>query len=463
MSSRNILQIDRESIAPFQQELHMNKDVDSWFSFNKSNRTAAPKFKQTMEKTPKGEGIIVYTCSNKFDFLFNLEGCVKLPPIKVKDKYAKLVSIRYPHNLGHNIFTEGELKIDDEHKQTIDSKYIDVNSQFFVTKRRTYNEMIGNVPALLEFNTELPAYPITVPLPFSFTKSMPKQALPILKGDNKITFDFNLRLKLSDLLVMRVKKGDEYKEIKCNLNYLEFKNPEIPVPELWGYYSEITEAERNWRRSLDPNTGEPSKLILYTEDIDVITTDNPTPIGSNVTIKLESEHPAKHIFWMAQLENGGLSNYTTNRYDAKMGWNPCAKSGIKYGLSYRIPLTDHTHFDQGEAYHFFPGEPCDAGYNGFTYQFKPDQIQTADNGVILKKCGAVLEVKLGDTSPFSKPEEEKEYEDENGNAIPTELLEEDDDVIAKKDKYMVHVRVVVIRKMEVSWDDKKNCLRYITV
>ena len=461
MSTRNILQIDRESTAPFQNELHINPEVDSWFSFNKSCRTSAPKIKTVMEKTPKGEGVIAYTCSNKYDFIFNVEGCVKLPSIKVKDEWAKYISIKYPHNPGHNIFIEGEFKIDDEHKETIDSKYIDANSQVFVTKRRTYNEMIGNVPALLDWNTELPGIPLTVPLPFFFTKSAPKQALPILKGNNKITFDFKLRLKICDLLVMRIKNGDTYKEIPCKLKYLDCKSEEIPVPELWGYYSEITEAERNWRRSINPNTKEQEKLTLYTEDVDIITSDNPTPMGSKVSIKLESMYPAKYFFWMAQLENGGMSNYTTNKDDPKKGWNPCAKSAIKYGLSNRVPESDHIHFDQSEIYQFFPGEPCDAGYNGYSFMHKPQNIQTADNAVILNKCGAILEVILGDTNPFSKPEEEKEYYDEDGNAIPSELLEDDVDIISKKDKYTVHVRVVVMRKMEVSWDEKKNCLKYI--
>ena len=260
---------------------------------------------------------------------------------------------------------------------------------------------------------------------------------------------------------MRIKKqSGEYKEINCNMKYLECKSETIPVPELWGRYSEIIEQERNWRKAINANTKEPEKLTIYVKDIAMTSSTNLTTIGSKVKIPLESIFPAQSIFWVAQLENGSRSNYTTNRENVYKGFNPCAKSAIRYGGNDRVPEMDHVHFDLSEIYDFFPGEPCDEGYNCFTYQYNPNLIQFADNAVILKKCGASLEVTLGDTNPFNKPEEEKEYKDDDGEVVPIEALEDDEEKMGKRDKYTVHVRTAVMRKMEVYWSDKDCSLKY---
>lgn len=476
MSARNVMQMDRESIAEFQKDIYIGtKDepfVDSWLSYNLQKRSPAPKFKSKMIKTPKGESEnnfqnVTYTVDNKFDTLSILEGHINLFPIKVKDDYAKTISIRYPHYPGHNIFVESELNIDKERKQIIDSKYMDMYYQYFVTKKRTYGRMVGEQECLTDWGTELPGLPLIVPLPFFFSKH-PRKSLPILKGDNQIEFDCKLNIKLSSLLEMLMKvetKNEDgevetiYKRIPCNINYLECKSDEIPIPELWGYYSEMSDGERNWKRSMDEKTKEPLKQTIYYEDVHMIMSDNPTPMGSKVSVKLESEHPAKHIFWVAQLESGSMSNYTTSEEDLN-GWNPCAKSGLKYGGSKRIPEASHMHFENSEPYHFFPAEPSDPGYNCFTYQYKPSQIQSADNAVILVKCGASLEVVLGDTDPFSKPEEEREYRDGEGNLLPKEAIEHIEDN-SNKPKYDIHVRVVMEKKMDVFWDEKKNKLSFV--
>ena len=466
MTTQNVLWMDRDSIADFQHEMYKgsqrNPDVGSHFSYNLIQKAHAPKIKVKMDMTPGGDGEYIYTASKKYDVLLNLEAHINLYPIKVKDVYSKSVDISYHHNLGHSILQQGELKIDDDHIQTIDTIYNDTYSQFYVTKRNSYKRMIGSLPCLEEWSKELPAIPLIVPQHFYFTRNT-RVGLAIWKGNNKITFEYKMQTKLVDLLRMRVKnKHGEWKEIRPNLKYLEVKNDVIPVPELWGIYAEMTDEERNWRKSINPNTKEPEKLIIYTEDVDMTCSTNLTPIGSKVKIPLESTFPAKNIFWVAQIENGIKSNYTSNRYNVYKGFNPCGSSAIKYGGNDRVPDVSHVHFDLSEPYYFFPGEPSEDGYNAFTFQLHPNLIQTADNAVILKKCGASLEVTLGDTNPFSQPEEDKEYQDDNGDFVPVEALEDDDDKM-KRDKYTVHVRTVVMKKMEVFWSDKDNALKYIFV
>ena len=469
--SKQILKLDRENIGAFQKELYTGTKkepkVGTRFSTEVEKRSQGSHMKIKLDQIPVKEGEIVYTASKKFDSLLKLEGHVDLFPYRVKEQYKNTVSICYHHNLCHNIFYFGECKIDNEHYGFLDSVWMDMYSQYFVEKRELYDRMIGNIPCLEEWGTDLPGIHLVAPQPFSFSRNS-RVSIPILKSDkNSITFEYKIRTKLTDLIKMRVAVKDSngnitYKEIKCNLKYLDTRNnTHIPIPEMWGRYAEMTDEERNWRKSVDPEIGEPIKQIIYIEDIDITSSKNPKTIGTQEEISLAGTAPAKHVFWVASLVDSGYSNYTTDRNNVYKGWNPCLKSGIKYGNSDRVEECGHEHFDLSEVYDFnWPNIPREAGYNVHTYTFNPMEIQAADTAVILKECGATLNVWLGDTNPFIDQEEEDEHYDANNEIIPVEALDDTLDE-SKKDKYIVHVRALVVRKMEVYWSDKAGALKYV--
>jgi hypothetical protein len=463
--SKQILNLDRISLSKFQKEMYLpiNKEekVDTRFSTEINKRAQSNHLKVKLDQIPVKEGEVVYTASKKFDSLLKIEAHITLLPIKVKEQYKNKISICYHHNLGHNVLYEGECKIDNDHYGYMDSIYMDINSQYFVRKRDLYDNMIGNIKFLEEWGSQLPALPLVVPQPYHFSRNT-RVSLPILKSiSNTITFEYKIRTKLTDLIKMRVSTKDGYKEIKCNLKYLDTKNTHIPVPEMWGRYSEMTDEERNWRKSIDEKTQEPRKQVIYIEDIDKNSSKNPIIVGSKETISLAGTAPAKHVFWVASLIDSGYSNYTTNRENVYNGWNPCSKTSIKYGSSDRIEECGHEHFDLSEVYDFdWPNTPREAGYNVYTYTFNPIEIQSADTAVVLKECGATLNVLLGDTNPFLNQDEEEEHYDENDELIPIEALEDNLDE-SKKDKYILHVRTIVMRKLEVYWSDSSSSLKYI--
>lgn len=468
MSLHNMLKMEKTAISNFQKELYngdkKNPNVGTRFSLDLEKRSQSSHIKIKLDSTPKKDGEIVYTASKKYDFLHKLTAHIDLQPIKVKDKWKKKVLICYHHNLGHNILPFGECKIDNEHYGYLDSKYVDFHSQTFYNKKKLYARKIGSIPCLEKWGTELAGLPLSVPQPFTFTRNT-RVSLPILKSSkNTITFEYKYKNKLTDLIRMKIlnSKG-EYEEIKCNLNYLDFKSDHIPLPELWGRYSDITDEERNWRKSVDEDTGEPRKHIVYIEDIACLSSKNPISIGTKDVISLDIKNPTKYIVWMAMLENGNLSNYTTNQEDVYTGWNPCATSGINYGTEPRVEEAPHEHFDEDEFFDWnWPKAPKESGYNVHTYVYNPSEIQNADNAVILKECGASLHVTLNDTDPFMIPEEEQEYYDEDGDPIPIESLKKDANNY-KKDKYVIHVINVISRKLEVYWDDKSESLKYVFI
>jgi hypothetical protein len=467
--SHQILSFDQDSINDFQKEMYNgtqeNPKVGVRFSLDFEKRSQNNHIKEKLDQVSGRDGEVDYTVSSKYDVLFGLSAYIKLPYIRVKKNYADKISICYHHNIGHNIFPYGECKIDKERFVVTDSIWADIYSQVFVSekKQELYNRMIGKVSILEDWNTELPSYPLIIPQPFFFSKAT-QVGLPIWKSsNNKISFHYKYITKLSDLLQMRLKKDNgEYKEIKCNMAYLEIKakSDSLPAPEMWGRYGIMTDEERDWRTTPDPETGEIITQTIYVDDIDITSSKNPISMGSQGDISLKSTSPAKHIFWVASMVNGKMSNYSTNRENVYQGWNPCAKTSLQYGNSDRVSELSSYHFDLAEFYDFeWPNFPKEPGYNCFTYSFQPDNIQYADNAVVLEKCGATLNVTLGDTDPFASGELEEEITDESGKPILKEEIEDNEDE-SKKDKYIVHVRTSIIRKLEVSWDSHSKSVKY---
>ena len=79
---------------------------------------------------------------------------------------------------------------------------------------------------------------------------------------------------------------------------------------------------------------------------------------------------------------------------------------------------------------------------------------------MLEPLDASLHIKLGDTDPFLSIDEPEEEYDEDGNIIPVEALEKDKQY-HDKDKYIVHVRALVYKKLEINWNEKEKRLKYL--
>ena len=558
----NVLQLDRDSCGNIQKELitpDIPKDgenevkIDTRFSSEIHKRSAGSHIVQKLTSTNENDNI-TYISSTDYDNLIGLKAIIFLNSISVKEKYKKNIQICYHHNIGHNILYSGECKINKEHYAYIDTQYMDMHSQFLENiksdnKRKIYQRRIGSIPCLENWQTYLPNITLTPPQPFHFTKNT-RVSIPILKGESKITFEYKMRLKIIELLRMRIlipnenakkkeknkekdkktkkskkdKKAEKkdkknvktgngkteneiidtdsatsiytheasekynenynedededgngngngngnggdnrngnmdsefYKLIKVNLKYLDFKEEQIATPELWGRYSDMTEEERKWRKSVDDN-GDPVRQVIYYEDVESFSSSNEVSVGNQIEIKLEGTAAAKHIFWCAQLKESGFSNYTTNAENVYKGWSPCMKSALLYSTSNRVPEMGPEHFSLDEAYDLnWPTTPTEQGYNVFTYTFNPSDMQNSDVAVMLKQCGAVLRVKLGNTDPFLQNKDELDDSDD----IPIEARPGYSENM-EKEKYRLFVRVVVLRKMEVTWSEKKGALEY---
>ena len=470
MSEINALKLDLpppEEYNVLQRELYLptiqEEELDSRFTYDLVKRSAGSHTKIKMGHMVN-ESEIIYTASKKFDTLFKSEMITELPAVRVKEKYKATVSICYPRNLGHHIIVKGELRINDDPYQALDSKYLDIWSQYYqkAGMRDLYDEMIGNIPCLTQWSSELPTYPVTTPQPWLFSRKT-NTGLLLLKSDNTVTFVFERRVKLTDIIRMRVKikskkDGDyQYKEIPCNLNYLEVKSPDIPIPELWGRYYLMTDAEREWRK----NNG--NTYSIWYDDIIITSSNNPVPLGSKAIIPLHSKYPVRHVFWLVQniktIKNRNYSNYTTDINDMYNGFGPCMTAGIKYGGSDRVAELPYYHFTRSETYDFFSSAPCEPGYHVYTFSSEPNTINS-DTTVDISTLNSTLVLKVGDTNIFKSFDTVTEELDEEGQAIPIEALEEDKAYLLKREQFIVHVRLVVYKKLEMTWSKEEGKLKY---
>lgn len=481
MSERNVLKLDINGLTMFQKELHYPDDnnnptdpknrVNSRFSCTVEKNAWSTHTKAKMIHAAE-ENEVVYTASKKFDVLTKSEIHLSTIPIKVKDKLRKRVQICVPHNFGHNLPYQGELKVDDDHHQTLDSVWMDIHSQFYMKegagKREHYQRMVGNVPCLEDWNSELPGIKLVVPQPYYYARNTRVGLRTLRSSMNTVTHHYKIRNKIHEILRMRVRKDENepWIEIPCVIKYLDIDEnaKEFPVPELWARYSLMTDEERDWHKMPDPRTGEPVKHVIYTEDVFIATSNNPTVIGSTDVIPLHCKAPCKALFWVAQdtetIINRNFSNYTTNRDDLFQGWNPCSVIDLKYGGAYRLEKMSHEHFDLSEPWDNFPSAPCEPGYNGLAIGYEQTTLN-ADTALVFDPLNASIHIKVADTDPFRSIDEPEEEYAEDGEVIPSEVLDDTPGSNKQRSKYLIHVRALVYKKLIMTWNEKEKCLKYI--
>ena len=459
MSELNVLKQEIDSLSEYQKELHAG-DLNTRFSCDVDKYSWSTHIKVKMAHTVENDEV-VYTASKKYDVLLGAEMNIQLLRIRVKDKLKNLVRICYPHNPGHNICNKAQLKVDDEHHQIIDSVGLDIKSQFFMKsgagKREVYNRMVGNIPSLIKWQTELPGIQLKVPQPYYYARNTRVGLVTLGSTSNIITHTYKIRNKIRDIIRMQVRNSvdEEFRDVPCTMKYLDIQGnaKELPIPKLKGKYALMSDVEREWYKSRDPST-------TYIEDTFITRSNNPIHLGEKDSILLQCKSPVKSLHWVAQnvkeAERNNLSNYTTNPTNLYEGRNPCSNVNLKYGHDSRLENWSSDEFDSSEPWDSFPSAPSDPGYNGYSFGHEQGTLN-ADTAIILNDLDASLHITLKDNDPFKIREDD---EDSGEDIIP---IEESGEKNLNKDKYIIHVRGYVYKKLISSWDEKNKSMKYLVI
>lgn len=450
MNELKVLNKDIDSITDFQKSLYNNSTSDN-INLTSDNETddvntrfscAVEKYgwsshtKLKMVHTIENDEI-VYTASKNYDVLFDAEIHIQLLNISVKDDYNNLVRICYPRNLGHNICNKGQLFIDSVYHQSIDSKLLDIKSQFYMKsgsgKRELYNNMIGNISELTEWQTSLPSKQLLVPQPYHYTRNT-RVALRTLKSSvNTITHRYKFKTKLSEIIRMQFRShtDEEFKDVPCNMKYLDSCDHVLPTPILKGKYALMTDTEREWYKNIKP-------CVIYIEDI-FTASSKPVQPNDKVVIPLNCKSPTKGLFLLVQkvkdTENGNLSNYNNIKNGIEVD--------LKYGEDYKLEKYGLVDFIS-ESWNSFPSAPCEPGYIGYSFGFEPNTLNS-DTAIVFDKLNTSLHVKIRNDEIFDN-------EILSNKLHPNKLSLE---------KHVVYVRGLIYKKLILGWDEKSKSMKYL--
>lgn len=456
-----VAQVELETRGSFQDEIHAaknpNETVRSKFSYPYKKTAWSSNVLEELTAKDEGRGeTVIFNVNPKFHFLLRVYLEQEVGDIRVSEKYQENIKISLTHNIGHNIVKEGVMDIDGDKIQSLDTRWMDFKSQFFMDpgagKRECYNKNIGNVDHLTSWSTYIPKDTVMIQQPYYFSKSTFK-ALPLLMGSvNNVSFRYKLRRKLSQLvrMIRYNKKLDKWIPIKYNSRYLDIsdKDPELTQPRMFGRYAQVTDAEKNWRLSEEFTESNQSQHKVYGEDIIRVSQNNTSKLGTSVPITLYSAHPVKAVFWLAEnIKATGLnnrSNYTTNAMNLFEGHNPIEEVGISYGGMEKFSKMNFKHFSEMEPMSEFPSCPNEPGYAGYAYGYDITSLH-ADPGKIFNNIGrggADFVATLNDTNPYAKTSED---------ISESESDEEDVSTVAKHGKkkttddteYKIHVYMLV--------------------
>lgn len=441
----NVAKIDLHSLSDFQKSLYFPKkgeEVESRFSSQPETTNWSTHLLIKLTSRTESEEI-TYTPNMKLDYLLYTFLKIRLPTLKIKDEFKDIVQFRWPHNIGLNLVKEGSLCFDDEKVQSFDNIWLNIYSQFYIpgSRREEYSLLIGNVPLLQEWTNQLPEFTLFVPQPWYYS-SHEVLAIPLfLCSLSTVTHKYRFRLKLEEILRMRIYKDDQWKDIPYSSKYIENVSVEesIPTPELWGRHVQITDTEREWRMN--------ERNKMYINDITSFATENTYGFGATVSIDLHCENPCKAIFWVAQniesVKNRDFSNFSTNTENHLFGWNPIVSSKLLYGGSHRIQELESAFFDRIESWYHYPSVPIEPGYNTYSFSYN-SMSYFPDISIVFNDLKAKLVLKIGDSDPLRKQ-------------IDTDFAYEED--TPKKQSFRVFVKLIVIKKIrfvEKSQAKKKN-------
>jgi len=422
---------------------------------------------EKMSMMPGGSSEYNFMLNEKMDFISYVYKYRKFPGIKIKDSLKDNIQISWCHNLGHHSIDSLELMIDNDPKQTITDVWLDNYVQHFVSNDhieryrqnicdKKYSKLwttgdINKDKSGKVWGTELKPLVVKVPLPFSFDKT----PFPIfLATQSKVVIKGRFKMKLSQLIKIRVKKGDLWEEIPYDWRVLEGISGEdymLPeAPELYACYSKITKEEKKYW--LDTITDKKPYKYYY-NDIMPITYDKLFTSTEPFSDVLSSKTPVKGIYWVAQnalgLPFNNYSNYTTDPYDSEIGEDPISKVSLKHaGNSYRVKEMDSSHFTDMMSYYRCSSSSYSKGYGCVIFSKNVNTID-GDIGPIFDITKSTLSLTLEDNKDNGK-----RINDVKQDELLKSILDRTDNKSKSNNKYKIHLFVQVVKQFKFSVADK---------
>jgi hypothetical protein len=347
-----------------------------------------------------------YKISRAGDYLLRTWLRIQLPAVKLAGSYQSTItvpstlkggvwpfqdcSLRWTHNLGHNLIKEINISFNDLVAERMDSFYLDFWAAFTVPagKRNGYDNMVGNIPTLVnpcsvlsnndadKYNIRsLPPAILDVPLPFFYARdtgiALPTAAIPYNDMVHYVTFrDISEVLMIDNInwstAVPPATLG-QY-TVPCQRTYLTEQNPQLNV-DMWAEYAIVSNVERT-------QMGKAPRDILIEQ---VQTAPRTQYIPSNVAqTDIRFAHSIKALFFAVRNKTVAAewSNYTAAQpvpYDygleteVLLASDPIRQTSLLYENTARLVNMGSDYFSLIVPWYTAVSIPTETGYHLLSY------------------------------------------------------------------------------------------------
>lgn len=325
---------------------------------------------------------------------------IVLPEVKIKDNYKDKYAICWPHNIGHNIIEQGDFLVDNICFGTVTPQILDREIQYCELSGHGYRDLrqnkIGNIEPLTSFNSELPSYPLSIDIPFYYTRDS-IQAYPLhkLQPDQRVRFLFKYQLNIKKLLIVKDLETGKLLDFSPineskTMGILDgvIGDNEIPIPNLYCNFGSMRPKDTFCYYSegyINYNT-----MLKFKK--------NCSYLDSNVEIGIDSGGaPVKCIFMMAEnidaKEKHIFSNYSVGETQM-VSYSPISNITFKSGdsdnttndSSSDLPIE---HYERMTT-RYFQSAPFEPGYFAEVYSIDPCGGPNLQPGVVFNEKDKII-------------------------------------------------------------------------
>ena len=314
------------------------------------------------------------------DYLLQTWLRLQVPAVTLNDSLSagSATTIRWTRNFMHNIIRECCITFNDLVAARFDNYHLDFWAAFTVPagKRNGYSNMIGNIQALNQPVTALPAATLNLPLPFFYGRdsgvALPTAALPY----NEMRINFSFR-NWSDMLIgdiCTVTTGEQRVPINAQTDLADGE-PVLGVTQVWANYAIVSNDERK-RMACAPRD-------ILIEQVQTAPRQAFVPATNpQQSFDVRFSHAIKVLFfavrnrtWPSEWSNymtnspfctGGVVNFSPGLL-TNASVDPILQTSLIYENTNRLAQMGSDYFSLVNPYFHAPVIPAETGYHMYSY------------------------------------------------------------------------------------------------
>jgi hypothetical protein len=318
------------------------------------------------------------------DYLLQSWLRLQLPAVQLASSVTSGTYIRWTRNFMHNIVRECAITFNDLVAARFDSYHLDFWAAFTVpaSKQNGYNNMIGNVPELINpvgqggtlglavTGQTSNGTTLNLPLPFFYARdsgvALPTAALPY----NEMRINFSFR-DWSDLLIRSTGSGVSTTNGQALASELVNGAPSISQCQVWSNYAIVSNDERK-RMACAPRD-------ILIEQVQTAPLQSFTPATSTQqSFDIRFSHAIKVLFFAVKNNSckSEWSNYTTVSPTIASGvisfapagtTDPILQTSLIYENTNRLQQMGSDYFSLVNPWYNAPTIPSVTGYHAYSY------------------------------------------------------------------------------------------------